>query len=204
MMKSLGSFLEKLVNEINSGNEFNFAAYLDEFENILGVENKQKKKSASWKKVKSALVKGTLAIGKGTEILPGTVIEGNVIIGEDCKIGPNAYIRGNVYVGNGCHIGICEVKNSIILDKSNIPHFNYVGDSIIGENVNLGAGTKIANLRHDSKSIKISINDRKIDSRRRKLGAFIGSNAKTGINSSINCGVFVKNNSKILPNAFVK
>jgi len=203
-MKQLIDFLKRLTAEINHGAEFNFASYLGEFENIFGGENQQKKKIASWKKVKHALAKGTLAIGKGTEILPGTVIEGNVIIGEHCKIGPNAYLRGNVYIGNNCHIGISEVKNSIILDNSNVPHFNYVGDSIIGENVNLGAGTKIANLRHDSKSIKISINARKIDSRRRKLGAFIGSGTKTGINSSINCGVFVRNNSKILPNEFVK
>jgi len=203
-MKHLDDFLMRLKTEINSGNEFNFAQFVDEFENILGIAEAQKKKNGKWKNIKGASVKGTLSVGKNTEIFPGTIVEGNVLIGENCKIGPNAYFRGNVYVGNNCHVGISEVKNSVILDDSNIPHFNYVGDSIIGEHVNLGAGTKVANLRHDNKSIKISINGRKIDSRRRKLGAFIGSNTKTGINSSINCGVFVKNNSKIMPNQFVK
>jgi bifunctional UDP-N-acetylglucosamine pyrophosphorylase/glucosamine-1-phosphate N-acetyltransferase len=203
-MKQLDDLIQRLKKEIDSGNEFNFSSYLDEFENLLEGENPKTKKSVSWKKIKNASVNGSLTAGKGTEILPGTVIEGAVVIGNDCKIGPNAYLRGVVYIGNNCHVGISEVKNSIILDNSNVPHFNYVGDSIIGENVNLGAGTKVANLRHDNKSIKISINGRKIDSRRRKLGALIGSGTKTGINSSINCGVFVKNNSKIMPNEFVK
>ena len=203
-MKELENLIERLKKEIDSGNEFNFPSYLDEFENMLAGENPKAKKSASWKAVKNASVKGSFVVGKDTEVLPGTVVEGNVIVGSNCKIGPNAYLRGVVYIGNNCHVGISEVKNSIVLDNSNIPHFNYVGDSIIGENVNLGAGTKIANLRHDNKSIKISINARKIDSRRRKLGALIGSGTKTGINSSINCGIFVRNNSKIMPNEFVK
>ena len=203
-MKELENLIERLKKEIDSGNEFNFPSYLDEFENMLAGENPKAKKSASWKAVKNASVKGSFVVGKDTEVLPGTVVEGNVIVGSNCKIGPNAYLRGVVYIGNNCHVGISEVKNSIVLDNSNIPHFNYVGDSIIGENVNLGAGTKIANLRHDNKSIKISINGRKIDSRRRKLGALIGSGTKTGINSSINCGIFVRNNSKIMPNEFVK
>jgi len=204
-MKKLENFIKALKEQIDSGNEFDFASGIGEFEGLMGQEQPQKAgKKASWKNVKNASVRGSLSAGKGTEIFPGTVIEGNVIIGGNCKIGPNAYLRGNVYIGNNCHVGMSEVKNSIILDNSNVPHFNYVGDSIIGENVNLGAGTKIANLRHDGKGIKISINGRKIDSRRRKLGAFIGSGTKTGINSSINCGVFLKNNSKILPNQFVK
>lgn len=82
----------------------------------------------------------------------GSYIEGPVIIGEECKIGPNCYIRPYTSIGDKCHIGnACEIKNSIIMNNSNIPHQNYVGDSIIGENCNLGAGTKIANLRFDRK-----------------------------------------------------
>ena len=90
-----------------------------------------------------------------------------------------------------------EIKNSMIFSNSKIPHFNYVGDSIICENVNLGAGTKISNLRFDNKSIKMNINGKLIDSMRRKLGVVIGANSQTGINVSIMCGKKLGENSII-------
>jgi bifunctional UDP-N-acetylglucosamine pyrophosphorylase/glucosamine-1-phosphate N-acetyltransferase len=150
-------------------------------------------------------IKGNVTIGRDTEVLAGSFIEGPVVIGSNCKIGPNCYIRPYTSIGNGCHIGnACEVKNSIIMDNSNIPHQNYVGDSIIGYNCNLGAGTKIANLRLDKKNIDVALNGEKIATGRRKLGVIMGDNVQTGINSMINVGSIIGNDVYIGPGAMAK
>ncbi len=150
---------------------------------------------------KGAILKGKVIVGEGSTILPGSYIEGPVIIGKNCKIGPNCYIRPHTSIGNECHIGnACEIKNSIIMDGTKIPHQNYVGDSVIGQNCNLGAGTKIANLRLDKKNIFVWF-DKKVDTGRRKLGAIIGDNVQTGINASINVGAIIGNNVFIGPSA---
>ncbi|HEC89322.1 MAG TPA: glucose-1-phosphate thymidylyltransferase, partial [Thermoplasmatales archaeon] len=112
----------------------------------------------------NVVLKGEVTIGEGSRVMSGSYIEGPVVIGRDCKIGPNCYIRPYTSIGDNCHIGnACEVKNSIVMSNSNIPHQNYVGDSIIGSNCNLGAGTKIANLRFDKKNIKVSLNGQRLD-----------------------------------------
>ncbi len=131
---------------------------------------------------------GNVIIGKNTLIRSGTYIVGPCYIGENSLIGPNAFIRPFTSIGNDCHVGMSEIKNSLIFSNTSIPHFNYIGDSIICENVNLGAGTKISNLRFDNNNIKMKINEKLIDSGRRKLGAIIGPNSQTGINSSVMCG----------------
>jgi len=154
---------------------------------------------------KNVTVKGIVVVGKGTVILSGTYIEGPVSIGCNSKIGPNCYIRPYTTIGNNCHVGnACEVKNSIVMDHSNVPHLNYVGDSIIGQNCNLGAGTTVANLRLDKKNIVVTLNGKKIDSKRRKLGMVMGDNVQTGINSVINVGTMIGNNVFIGPGAVAK
>jgi bifunctional UDP-N-acetylglucosamine pyrophosphorylase/glucosamine-1-phosphate N-acetyltransferase len=140
---------------------------------------------------------GNVYIGKDTKIRSGSYIQGPCYIGDNNLIGPNAFIRPNTSIENNCHIGISEVKSSIIYSNSNIPHFNYVGDSIICENVNLGAGTMVANLRLDSNDIKVNIKGKLVDSQRSKLGTIIGPNVKTGINVSIMTGKLLGENSKI-------
>ena len=148
----------------------------------------------------NVVIKGPVSIGKDTIVRSGSYIVGPVIIGRDCDIGPNCYIRPHTSIGDSCHIGSAvEVKNSIIMNSSKIPHHNYVGDSIIGEGCNLGAGTKIANLRLDKKEIWVA--DRKTSLR--KLGAIIGDRVETGINASINVGTVVGNNTHIGPGAIV-
>ena len=143
-------------------------------------------------------LKGAVAIGKNTVVRSGAYIVGPVIIGEGCEIGPNCFIRPSTTIGDKCHIGAAvEVKNSIIMNGSKIPHLNYVGDSVIGEGCNLGAGTKIANLRLDKQNIHVS----GIDTKRRKLGAIIGDNVETGINASINVGSVIGNSTFIGPGA---
>ena len=154
---------------------------------------------------KNVTVKGNVVVGKGTVIRSGTYIEGPVVIGNDSKIGPNCYLRPFTTIGNNCHVGnACEVKNSLLMDNSNIPHLNYVGDSIIGQHCNLGAGTTVANLRLDKDNIIVTLNGKKIDSKRRKLGMVMGDNVQTGINSVINVGTMIGNNAFIGPGAIVK
>jgi UDP-N-acetylglucosamine diphosphorylase/glucosamine-1-phosphate N-acetyltransferase len=154
---------------------------------------------------KNTTVKGNVIVGKNSRILTGSYIEGPAIIGSNCKIGPNCYIRPHTSIGNNCHIGsACEVKNSIVMDNSNIPHQNYVGDSVIGKNCNLGAGTKIANLRLDKKNINVVLNGKKLDTMRKKLGVIMGDNVQTGINSMINIGSMVGNDVFIGPGTIAK
>jgi NDP-sugar pyrophosphorylase family protein len=154
---------------------------------------------------KNVVIKGPISVGKGTIIRSGTYIEGPVVIGNDSKIGPNCYIRPFTTIGNHCHVGnACEVKNSIVMDSSNVPHLNYVGDSVIGQNCNLGAGTTVANLKLDKKNIMLVLNGKKIDSKRRKLGTIMGDNVQTGINSVINVGTMIGNNVFIGPGAIAK
>jgi UDP-N-acetylglucosamine diphosphorylase/glucosamine-1-phosphate N-acetyltransferase len=154
---------------------------------------------------KNVVINGTIIVGKGTVIRSGTYIEGPVVIGNDSKIGPNCYIRPYTTIGNHCHVGnACEVKNSIVMDNSNVPHLNYVGDSVIGQQCNLGAGTTIANLKLDKNNIWVVLNGKKIDSKRRKLGTIMGDNVQTGINSVINVGAMIGNNVFIGPGAVIK
>ena len=153
---------------------------------------------------KNTCLRNNIVIGKNSKIMAGTYIEGPVIIGSNCKIGPNCYIRPSTSIGNNCHIGnACEVKNSIIMDNTNIPHQNYVGDSVIGQNCNLGSGTKIANLRLDKKTINVNLNGKKINSRLKKLGVIMGDNVQTGINSMMNVGSIIGNNVVVGPGAMV-
>jgi UDP-N-acetylglucosamine diphosphorylase / glucose-1-phosphate thymidylyltransferase / UDP-N-acetylgalactosamine diphosphorylase / glucosamine-1-phosphate N-acetyltransferase / galactosamine-1-phosphate N-acetyltransferase len=150
-------------------------------------------------------LKGNVTIGKDSVILAGSYIEGPVSIGSNSKIGPNCYIRPFTTIGDHCHIGnACELKNSIVMDNTNVPHQNYVGDSILGQNCNLGAGTKVANLRLDKNHIVVVLNGKKIDSKRKKLGVIMGDNVQTGINSMLNVGSMIGNNSCIGPGALSK
>jgi bifunctional UDP-N-acetylglucosamine pyrophosphorylase/glucosamine-1-phosphate N-acetyltransferase len=151
-----------------------------------------------------AVLKGPVIVGEGTVIRAGSYIIGPTVIGKNCTIGPNCFIRPNTAIADGCHIGAAvEIKNSIIMAGTKIPHHNYVGDSVIGEKCNFGAGTKIANLRLDRGEIYVSVKGRKIPTGRKKLGAIIGDNVQTGINASINVGAMIGNDVFIAPNALV-
>ena len=152
-----------------------------------------------------ATIVGEVEIGKGSEVLAGSYIVGPAIIGKDCVIGPNAYIRPSTSIGDGCKVGnSVEIKNSIIMDGTKVPHLSYVGDSVIGERCNLGAGTKIANLRLDEKEVMVVVDGKKTGSGRRKLGAIIGDDVKTGINATIDVGTIIGEGSFIGMGALAK
>jgi bifunctional UDP-N-acetylglucosamine pyrophosphorylase/glucosamine-1-phosphate N-acetyltransferase len=151
------------------------------------------------------IVEGNVIIEKGAMVRAGTYIEGPVCIGANSRIGPNSRIRPHTAVGVGCTIGeSCDVKNSIIMDHTEIPHLSYVGDSIVGEGCNLGAGTITANLRFDDEPVKVTIKNRRETSGRRKLGAILGDYVKTGINVSILPGTKIGCGSWIEPGAIVR
>ncbi len=144
---------------------------------------------------------GAVVIGNGTVVKSGTYIEGPCIIGNNCRIGPHALIRGATSVGDDCHIGHCtELKNSIVMEGTKIPHFNYIGDSVIGSGCNFGAGTKVANLRHDHTNVRVCGRD----TRHKKFGAVIGDGVQFGINCSINVGAMIGSNAMFAPHSYIE
>jgi bifunctional UDP-N-acetylglucosamine pyrophosphorylase/glucosamine-1-phosphate N-acetyltransferase len=146
-------------------------------------------------------ITGTVSIGAGTLIRSGSYLVGPIFIGKDCNIGPNCYIRSYCSIGDDVHIGhACELKNTIILDHSSIPHLSYIGDSVIGSYVNLGAGTITANLRFDKKSVLMTVKGEKIDTGQQKLGTIIGDYVQTGIGTTIMPGVKIGPYTCIGPN----
>lgn len=135
-------------------------------------------------------------IGKGTVIEDGATIKGPVIIGRDCELRANAYIRGNVIVGDNCVLGnACEFKNSMLFNGCQVPHFNYVGDSILGYKAHLGAGVILSNV----KSVKGNVQVEGKDTGLRKFGAIIGDHAEIGCNCVLNPGSVIGRNSILYP-----
>ncbi|MCJ7445390.1 MAG: sugar phosphate nucleotidyltransferase [Methanotrichaceae archaeon] len=152
-----------------------------------------------------ATLKGIISLGEGTIIRSGSYIEGPVLIGNNCDLGPNCYIRPFTCLGDKIRIGnAVEIKNSTIMDGTKIGHLSYVGDSIISVNCNLGAGTIIANLRHDNANIWSFIKGNRVDSGRRKLGVIMGDDVKTGINTTIFPGTVIESHFRSLPAATLK
>ena len=151
-----------------------------------------------------ATIHGPVFVGKNSIVRSGSYIIGPVFIGENCDIGPNSFLRKYSCIGNNVSVGNgVELKNSIIMDNTNVNHLSYIGDSIIGSNCNIAAGTNIANLRFDNGNVKISVKGDKIDSGRRKMGVVFGDGVKTGINSSFNPGVKIGVNSRIGAGAII-
>jgi len=161
---------------------------------------KKQKKDKKIKIEKGAVLNGEVIVKEGTLIKSGAYIEGPVYIGKNCIIGPNCFIRAGSVIEDDCKIGQgVEVKNSLIGKGTRASHLTYIGDSIIGENCNLGAGTIIANLRHDHKNIKTIVKDELIDTKMKKFGAILGDNVKTGINTIIYPGRKIGANKSTLP-----
>jgi UDP-N-acetylglucosamine diphosphorylase/glucosamine-1-phosphate N-acetyltransferase len=153
----------------------------------------------------NVVMTGEVVVEKGAKVRSGSYIAGPVYIAKGCDIGPNCYVRPGSCFGPNVHIGASvEVKNSIVMAGTHIPHHNYVGDSVIGERCNLGAGTKVANLRFDDKNVRVSFKGELIDSGRRKLGVIMGDDVKTGINAMIDAGTIIWERSIIGPGALAK
>jgi UDP-N-acetylglucosamine diphosphorylase/glucosamine-1-phosphate N-acetyltransferase len=148
---------------------------------------------------------GPVTVAESARVRSGAYVEGPTFIDEECDIGPNCYIRPFTSVGKKVRIGnACEIKNSIMMDGVHVGHLAYVGDSIVGEKCNLGAGTITANYRLDAGTVKMMVKDKVVNTERKKLGAVLGDNVKTGINSLLMPGVKVGTNSWVGPNVVVE
>ena len=150
----------------------------------------------------NAVIGENVFLGEGTVVEPGTFIEGPAIIGAHCQIRHGAYIRANVIIGDHCVIGnSCELKNALLFNDCQVPHFNYVGDSILGHHAHLGAGVVLSNFKSLPGNVTVQHGDEKIDTGLRKFGALIGDHAELGCNSVLNPGSIIGRRSVIYPNA---
>ena len=142
-------------------------------------------------------------IGEGTVVEDGVMIKGPAIIGKNCKVRHNAYIRENVIIGDDCVVGnSTEIKNSLLFNHAVAPHYNYVGDSILGHNTHLGAGVKISNYKLMPGNIEVEMDGQPFDTGLRKFGALLGDGAEVGCNAVLNPGSIIGRGAVIYPNVF--
>jgi bifunctional UDP-N-acetylglucosamine pyrophosphorylase/glucosamine-1-phosphate N-acetyltransferase len=147
-----------------------------------------------------AELRGNVVVEEGATIESGVVVEGPALVRSGADVGPNAYVRGATLLAEDTHVGHgVEVKNSVVMAGTNVPHLTYCGDSVLGPDVNLGAGTQIANLRHDGGDVKLTVKGERVSTGRRKMGLVAGPGAKTGVNASIDPGVVLSAGARVLP-----
>ncbi|MBQ7173358.1 MAG: UDP-N-acetylglucosamine pyrophosphorylase [Clostridia bacterium] len=144
-------------------------------------------------------------IAKSATVSPLATITGPTIIGENSQVRPGAFIRGSALVGDTCVVGnSTELKNCILFDNVQVPHYNYVGDSILGFHAHMGAGAVTSNIKADRKNIVIRVGDESIETGRRKVGAMLGDYADIGCNSVLNPGSIVGAHTNVYPLSFVR
>ena len=165
----------------------------------------KRRPSVAGKVEAGANLRGSVEVERGAVVKSGSYLEGPVFVGEGAVVGPNSYLRPHTALGRNVKVGSsCEVKNSIVMANTTIPHLSYIGDSIIGENCSLGAGTVTANLRFDEATVRSVVKGALVDSRRKKLGAVLGDGVRTGVNVSLLPGVKVGAGAWVGPGAAVK
>ena len=147
-----------------------------------------------------------LYVGSGAVVEPTAVLVGGpIVLAAGAVVRAGAYIRGPAYIGAGAVVGhASEIKNSVLLAQARAPHFNFVGDSVLGHDCNLGAGTKLSNLRFDGRMVRLHWEGQSVDSGLRKLGALIGERAQTGCNAVLNPGTVLLPGTLVPPAIAVK
>lgn len=151
------------------------------------------------------LYKENVWIAKSCKLFPNIYIDGPCIIDEDTEIRPGAFIRGSVIVGKGCVVGnSTELKNCILFDSVQVPHFNYVGDSILGYKSHIGAGGVTSNVKSDKTPVVLHINGNNVETGFKKLGAIIGDYVEVGCNSVLNPGTVIGRYSNVYPTSCVR
>ncbi|MBI3878367.1 MAG: UDP-N-acetylglucosamine diphosphorylase [Verrucomicrobia bacterium] len=139
-------------------------------------------------------------IGEGTVIEDGAMIKGPAIIGKNCEIRHGAYIRDHVIVGDGCVVGnSSELKHSMLFNKCQVPHFNYIGDSILGHKAHVGAGVILSNLKSLPGNVTVEVNGKPVDTGLRKFGAMLGDFTDIGCNSVLNPGSVIGRGTVVYP-----
>ncbi len=140
-------------------------------------------------------------VGEGTVIEEGAMIKGPAIIGSHCEIRHNAYLREDVILGDGCVVGnASELKNALLFNECQVPHFNYVGDSILGHRAHLGAGVKISNVKLLPGQVSVEYEGRRYDTGLRKFGALLGDRAEVGCNAVLNPGTILGRGAVVYAN----
>ena len=148
----------------------------------------------------AVLFDSEIYIGKGTIVEPGAMIKGPTIIGNNTEVRQGAYVRGNCLIGDRCVVGhATEVKTAVMLDGAKAGHFAYIGDSILGNEVNLGAGTKLANLKIVDVEMKLRVEGKTYKTGLRKLGAILGDHTETGCNSVTSPGTLLGKRTLVYP-----
>jgi NDP-sugar pyrophosphorylase family protein len=168
---------------------------------------------AAWKRWEIAsslpagvhLLGGPIFIAANCQVEPGAVLRGPMLIGEGCEIRTGAYLRGRVVMGRGCVVGAhTEVKGAILLDGAHAPHQNYVGDSILGRHVNLGAGTILSNVKNVGQEVTFRHEEKLVRTGLRKFGAVLGDDCRTGCNTVFNPGVLMGPGCVTYPNVSLR
>jgi NDP-sugar pyrophosphorylase family protein len=150
-----------------------------------------------------AFIGERVIIGEGTIVEPGAMIKGPAVIGRNCQIRHNAYIRENVIIGDHCVVGnASELKNALLFNHAQAPHYNYIGDSILGFKAHLGAGVKISNVKLLPGNVTVELNGSPLDTGLRKFGALLGDHAEVGCNAVLNPGSILGRGAIIYPNVF--
>jgi len=148
----------------------------------------------------NAEVTGDVVVEEGATVRSGAVIEGPALVQAGASVGPNAYVRGATVVGPNAKVGhAVEVKNSLFMAGATAGHLTYVGDSVVGRDVNFGAGTVVANLRHDDQPVELTVKGERVSTGRRKFGVVVGDGAKTGIDTNLNAGVTLSTGARSKP-----
>ena len=150
-------------------------------------------------------VKENVWISKNGCVSPTACIQGPTIIEENTEVRHCAFIRGSVIIGKNCVVGnSTEVKNSVIFNNVQIPHFNYVGDSVMGYRSHMGAGSIISNVKSDKSNVSVKFKDKKIDTELRKFGAIVSDFVEIGCNAVLNPGTIIGRNSSVYPTSMVR
>ncbi len=150
-------------------------------------------------------VKENVWISKNASISPTACIQGPTIIEENTEVRHCAFIRGSVIIGKNCVVGnSTEVKNSVIFNNVQIPHFNYVGDSVMGYRSHMGAGSIISNVKSDKSNVSVKFKDKKIGTELRKFGAIVSDFVEIGCNAVLNPGTIIGRNSSVYPTSMVR
>ncbi len=151
------------------------------------------------------VVNGNVYVAKTAKVAANATLNGPAIICDGAELRTGAFIRGNVIIGKNCVAGnSCEFKNAILFDNVQVPHFNYVGDSILGHRSHMGAGSITSNVKSDKTLVKVKCGDEVIETGLKKFGAMLGDSVEVGCNSVLNPGTVIGKNSNIYPLSCVR
>lgn len=144
-------------------------------------------------------------VSKSAKVYPNTYIAGPAIVGHNTEVRPGAFIRGNALIGAGCVVGnSTEIKNAILFDGAQTPHYNYIGDSILGFKAHTGAGAITSNLKQDRSPVTILADGERVETSMKKFGAMLGDGAEIGCNSVLNPGTVVGRGARVYPLSMVR